>query len=142
MAILFATSCKQTPTTTDKEVIDTSSVKTQTDTSSMSHYDPAMDPLLVGANFSKKLGDSLGIKMFEVTLKPGDSLTLHTHPDHTIYVLQGGKAAFFFEGGARDTGVVKAGAGWIAGPYTDIVKNIGNTTIKWVEVDIYRPRNQ
>jgi hypothetical protein len=80
--------------------------------------------------------------MYEVALKPGDSIALHTHPDHTIYILQGGKAAFYIQGVGRDTGVVQAGEGWIGGPITDIVKNIGNTTIKWLEVAICRPRNK
>ncbi len=104
-------------------------------------YDPALDPLTVGAAFSKKWGDTLGIKMFETTLKPGDSLALHSHPDHAIYVFQGGKMAFNF-GGVADTGSVPSDTAWIFPAIADAVKNIGNTTIKWIEVDVYRPRNK
>ena len=34
----------------------------------------------------------------------------------------------------------KAGEGWIYGPATDSARNIGNTTIKLLEVDVHRPR--
>jgi len=36
----------------------------------------------------------------------------------------------------------KTGTGWVMGPVTDSARNIGNTIIKMVEIDIYRPRNK
>lgn len=119
--------------------MDTIATATDHDTSSTPAYDPALDPFTVGAAFSKKLGDTLNIKMFEVLLKPGDSLALHTHPDHTIYVLQGGKMEVTVPGKGKGIMEVKPGDGWVAGQISDFAKNIGKTTVKWVEVDVYRP---
>ena len=140
--VLFLTSCNQSATTSEKNDMDTTAVVTNSDTSTMPAYDPAMDPLTVGAAFSKKLGDTLNIKMFEVTIKPGDSVALHTHPDHTFYVLQGGKIEATIQGLGRTEFDLKPGMGWISGPVTDFGKNIGNTTVKWLEVDVYRPRGK
>ena len=143
ISVLFLISCNQSATTSDKNDMDTTAVVTSSDTSTMPAYDPAMEPLTVGAKFSKKLGDTLNIKMYEFTVKPGDSWALHTHPDHTVYVLQGGKMALFIQAaGKLDTLTFPTGMGLINGPLSDSGKNIGNTTIKLLVQDIYRPRGK
>jgi len=106
----------------------------------MPAYDPAMEPLTVRAQICKLLHDILGIKMYEFTLKPGDSAALHAHLDHTVYVLQGGKALISFNGTAPQEMELKTGMGFISPSLKDYGKNIGTTTIKLVVTDIYRPR--
>ena len=134
--------CTQ-PTTNKKNDEDTTAIAANKDTSSIPAYDPTMEPLTVGAKFSKKLGDTLGIKMYEFTVKPGDSWALHTHPDHIVYVLQGGKMALFIQAaGRQDTLTFPTGMALISGPLSDSGKNIGNTTIKLLVSDIYRPRSK
>ncbi len=142
ISVLFLISCNQSATISDKNDMDTTAVATNNDTSSMPAYDPAMDPLTVGAAFSNKFGDTLNMKMFEVTLKPGDSVAIHTHPDHSFYVLQGGKIEVNIQGAGVKIFDLKPGMGWLSGPLTDFGKNIGNTTVKWLEVDVYRPRGK
>ncbi len=80
--------------------------------------------------------------MYEFTLKPGDSAALHTHPDHSIYVLQGGKLAVTFQGSGRQIMDLKTGTGFISGPLSDAGKNIGTTTVRLLVTDIYRPRGR
>ena len=140
ISVLFLISCNESPTTTEKNDIDTTSVVSNSDTSTMPAYDPAMEPLTVGAAYAKKLGDTLNIKMYEFTLKPGDSAALHSHPDHTVYVLQGGKLAVTFQGTGRQILDLKTGVGFISPRLSDAGKNIGNTTIKLLVQDIYRSR--
>jgi quercetin dioxygenase-like cupin family protein len=142
ISVLFLIGCNESATTSEKKDMDTTSAVTKSDTSAMPAYDPAMDPLTVGAVFSKKLGDTLNIKMYEFTLKPGDSAALHTHPDHTVYVLQGGKLAVTFQGSGRQVLDLKTGIGFISGALSDAGKNIGNTTVKLLVTDIYRPRGR
>lgn len=143
ISTLFLISCNQSPTTSEENDKDTTAVVTSSDTSTMPVYDPAMEPLTVGAKFSKKLGDTLGIKMYEFTVKPGDSWALHTHPDHIVYVLQGGKMALFIQAaGRQDTLTFPTGMALISGPLSDSGKNIGNTTMKLLVSDIYRPRGK
>jgi quercetin dioxygenase-like cupin family protein len=105
------------------------------------NYDAGKDGMLVAPGITRKLGDTLGIKMYEVTAKPGDSIPLHTHPDHTFYVIQGGKAAIYL-GNDRQEWELKPGMGFVNGPVSDAAKNIGKTTIKFLVVDIYRPRSK
>ena len=142
ISVLFLTGCNGPATTSEKNEKDTASIVTNSDTSSMPAYDPAMDALTVGAAFSKKLHDTLNMKIYEFTLKPGDSAALHKHPDHTVYVLQGGKLLVSFNGAAPHEMVLQTGTGFISGPLSDYGKNIGTTTIKLIVTDIYRPRGR
>jgi hypothetical protein len=143
ISVFFMIGCNEPATNSEKNEMDTTSVVTKSDTSSMPAYDPAMEPLTVGAQFAKKLHDTLGIKMYEFTVKSGDSWVLHTHPDHTVYVLQGGTFALYNKAtGKQDTLTFPTGMGLISGPLTDSGKNIGKTAIKFLVSDIYRPRNK
>lgn len=140
ISILFLAGCKEAETTAEKNEVNTATAVTNNDNASMPAYDPALEPLTVGAKFSKKLHDTLNVKMYEFTLKPGDSAALHAHPDHTVYVLQGGKALISFNGQAPQEMELITGTGFISPALTDAGKNIGTTTIKLIVTDIYRPR--
>ncbi len=141
-SILFLIGCSESTTTSEKMDNDTTTAVTNSDTSSMPSYDPAMDPVTVEAPYARKLGDSLNIKMYEVTLKPGDSVALHTHPDHTLYVVQGGKVIITPQGGEGQELDLKTGMGMILPTQTHSGKNIGNTTVKLLVSDVYRPRGR
>jgi len=139
---LFLIACNEPAATSGKNDSDTTPVVSNSDKSTIPVYDPALEPLTVGAQFSKKLHDTLNIKMYEFTLKPGDSAAIHAHPDHTVYVLQGGTALISFNGAAPQVMELMTGTGFIAPALTDAGKNIGTTTIKLVVTDIYRPRGK
>ena len=140
---LFLIACNESTTPSETNEKDTASIVTNNDTSSTPAYDPAMDPLTVGPQFAKKLSDTLNIKMYEFTVKPGESWALHNHPDHTVYVLQGGKIALFIQAvGRQDTLTFPTGMALISGPLSDSGKNVGNTTLKMLVQDIYRPRSK
>lgn len=140
----FLNACNDNSSSTNTNSGDTTVVaaeqKNETDSSSQA-YDPKLDGMLVSPEFTRKLGDTLGIKMYEVTVKPGDSIPLHSHPDHAFYVVQEGRAAIYFDGTNRQEWDLKAGMGIVNPPVVDAAKNIGKTTIKFIVVDIYRPRN-
>jgi quercetin dioxygenase-like cupin family protein len=108
---------------------------------SMPAYNPDMDPIIVEAAFLKLHKDTLGIKLYEVTLNPGDSVGLHTHPDHVLYVAQGGKLRLYAEDGKSQDTELPAGAAVIAPAQSHYGLNIGQTTVKLVVADIYRPRS-
>lgn len=142
ISTFFFIACNQPATISEKNDSDTTTSITNSETSSLPAYDPAMDPLTVEGAFAKKLGDTLNIKMYELTLKPGDSALLHTHPDYTLYVLQGGKLAITVQGASRQEVDLKTGMGLISGSVTHSGKNIGNTTIRLLLSDVYRPRGK
>ena len=143
VSVLFLNSCNETETASEKTDKDTTQVASTQDDLSMPAYDPAMDSYKIGGDAIKKLGDTLGIKMYEFTAKPGETWALHSHPDHTAYVLQGGKVALYIKAlGRQDTIEFPTGFAIIGGPLSDSGTNIGKTPIKMVVTDIYRPRKK
>ena len=113
----------------------------KSETAKLPSYDPDMDPVKVEAAFNKVLADTLNIKLHEVTLNPGDSVGMHTHPDFTLYILQGGTLKIYPKDGEPQVLELKTGMGFIFPTVTHSGKNIGTTTIKLLVSDIYRPRN-
>ena len=61
-----------------------------------------MDVMKVAANLSKQLMENDRVRVLEGTLKPGDFAKMHHHPDHVMYVINGGKLKISSEGKARE----------------------------------------
>lgn len=135
--VLSAIACnEQTPKdeTTKTDV-------SKSDSAVLPAYDPAMDPVKVESAYNKVLADTLNIKLHEVTLNPGDSVGMHTHPDFTLYILQGGTLKIYPKDGEPQVLELKTGMGLIFPTVTHSGINIGTTTIKLLVSDIYRPRS-
>jgi len=139
--ILWIMGCNQQSNTADNDDISeaTDALKSS-QVSPMPDYDPSMDLMITGGEAIEILGDTLGIKMYIGTMQPGDSVAWHFHPDHTIYVIEGGTLAVYFEGMEKQIMELPAGLGFISPPLSDAAVNTGNTTIKLLTHDIYRPR--
>jgi len=139
-SFLLLASCNESPKNASETNTDSSTVTKNE--SSDTVYDPAIDPLIVASAFTKKLADTLGIKMFEVSLNPGDSMPMHSHPDHAHYFMETGTEVLFVPGQNKPDTISGAtpGTGAIYGPFTDAAKNIGKTTIRVLDVAVYRPR--
>jgi quercetin dioxygenase-like cupin family protein len=141
--LFFIAGCDQNASTSSTKSADTTVPAEAIVSTAMPPYDPAMDAFLTGGDAIQKLKDTLGIKFYVVTLKPGDSAMLHSHPDHAVYVLEGGKLRVSFKGNPDAIVMdMKAGESIVGGPVSDAARNIGNTTIKLVIADIYRPRDK
>jgi len=143
LSFLFLAGCNESPKTSDNAISDTSAIA-KNNAPIEPVYDPAKDLSVVGSGFTKKLTDTLGIKMFEVTLEPGDSLPFHSDPDHTFYLLNTSTSLFYIPG--QNKGDTLSGPPWTAGlafingPFTEAFKNIGQTPLRWLKIDVHRPR--
>jgi len=51
----------------------------------------AQDPVKVGPNIYKTLFENDRVRVCDVRFKPGDSIAMHSHPDHFVYVIAPGK---------------------------------------------------
>ena len=139
LATMWLTGCNQSAETETNGDAATAAVESEKQTD-MTAYDPAMDLALTGGDSIEMLGDTLGIKMYIGSMAPGDSVAWHYHPDHTVYVLEGGTMAVYFEGAEKQIMELPDGIGFISPPLSDAAVNIGNTTITLLTHDIYRPR--
>jgi hypothetical protein len=137
----FLLGCKENTSSDVSNMNDTTTIVPASDPSPAPAYDPAMDAYLMGGDGIKQLSDTLGVKIYEFAVAPGESWGLHTHPDHTVYVLEGGTMALYMEeAGRTDTLTFPTGMAFLSGPLTDSGSNVGKTTIKMVVTDIYRSR--
>ncbi len=100
----------------------------------------AMNPLKVYPDNAKVYADSLNVQMYELILKPGDSIALHEHLDHTVYVLEGGTATVWVNGTDPVEYKMQTGTGWLGGPLADAATNTGETTIRLLITEVFRPR--
>ena len=112
-----------------------------TETVSIADFDPAMDATKTAGYPATILGDTLNVKAYEFLANPGDSIPMHAHPDHMIYVLEGGIADITGADGKTQSAEFKKGACIISGPQSHAAKNTGTTTLKLLIVHVYRPRS-
>lgn len=94
------------------------------------------DPLVVGPNIYKFVFENDHVRVLEVGFKPGDSIKMHSHPDHLVYVISGGKLKITpTEGAAKDFDL-KAGQAVFLNAQSHAAENIGKTPIKLVVVEL------
>ena len=101
--------------------------------------DAAMDATKVAPALYKLKNDTLGIRILEINYKPGQSSAMHSHPDNALYVIEGGKAEFTGKDGTKNVMEFKKGMAAVGPAETHSVKNIGNTTMKAILVEVNRP---
>src|SRR5258706_7086206 len=97
---------------------------------------PSMDAAMVAPDLYKVAKDTMGIRVLEVTYKPGDSSALHNHPDYVLYVIDGGKAQMTAKDGSMKMNELKSGMIAINGAGTHSVKNTGTTTMRAILVEV------
>lgn len=134
MSIVFA-ACNgaETKSTT---VTDSTVNKNAADTTSKNQN---MDAVAVAPDQYKVAKDTMGIRVLELTYKPGDSSAMHSHPDNVLYVVQGGKSEFTMLDGSKQVYELPGGVAMILPGGVHSVKNIGTTTTKSILVEVNRP---
>jgi quercetin dioxygenase-like cupin family protein len=139
LAIIFMVACNQkkdegkTTTTAD-------TTTTKTTGTDMPGFDASMDATKMPGYPATVVADSLGLKPYMFLANPGDSISMHHHPDHVIYVVEGGTFRISPKDKEPFEAEFKTGATMIFGPEAHSGKNIGTTPIKLLIVHVYRPR--
>lgn len=132
---LALTACNQS----DKKDEETKTTDS-TITAKTEEVQPAVpDAVTAAPNLYKVAADTMGIRIVEVTYKPGDSSAWHAHPDYAIYAVEGGKATFYGKDGAKMENELKKGTIMIKPGEFHSVKNTGKTDLKVILVEVNRP---
>lgn len=136
LVALWLSACKQATSPPEQE-----STKTVAEIPVKHDYDPGKGSHIVGAGMTKMITDTLGSVMYELTMKPGDSLGWHQHPFHTVFVLEGGKLAVYFDGSEeKQIMELPTGFGMLGHPSGDAAVNVGETTVRLLTHDLYSLR--
>ncbi len=96
----------------------------------------AQDPLKVGPNIYKKILENDRVRMLVVTFAPGDSIAMHSHPDHAVYTVTGGKLRVTTSDGKTQVADLKAGDPIWFPAVSHAAKNIGTTSLKLLVVEL------
>ncbi len=102
--------------------------------------DSSMDATKIAPNLYKVLNDSNGIRVLQVSYKPGQSSAMHSHPDAALYVIEGGTTEFTDKDGHKQTYTLKSGTAMVMGAGTHSVKNVGKTTTKSILFEVNRAK--
>ncbi len=111
---------------------------TKPDSSKATASDDAMDASKVAPGMYKIIKDTMGIRVLEVTYKPGDSSAMHFHPDYGIYVATDCSAEFTGKDGKKNLVEMKAGTIMVKPAETHSVKNVGKTPLKVILFEVRR----
>lgn len=94
------------------------------------------DPLKAGGKMYKLLLDDPRVRVLEVTFKAGQKIAKHTHPDHAVYVVEGGKLKISPEGAEAQEMDLPAGAAVTipAGQHSAV--NTGKTKVRAIVFEL------
>lgn len=96
----------------------------------------AQDPVKVAPNQYKLLFENDRVRVLEVTLKAGEPIVTHSHPDHFVYVLSPGKLKITPQGKeGQEVDTTQGQVLWINAE-THSAVNTGTTDFKGVVVEI------
>lgn len=94
-----------------------------------------LNPLDVASNVYKFKMENDQVRVLNATFKPGNKAVMHNHPDHLVYVLEGGKMKLTSQG-KTDTLELKAGDAVFLKAQLHEAENIGKTTIALLVVEL------
>lgn len=75
------------------------------------------------------------VRVADTLFKPNDKAPMHSHPDHVVYVLKGGKIRLTASGKA-DTYDLKVGQAMFFKAVSHEVENIGKTDVDLLVVEL------
>jgi beta-alanine degradation protein BauB len=99
----------------------------------------AQDPLVVAPTMYKLLYENERVRVMTVTFKPGEKIAKHSHPDHMVYVLSGGKLKISRpDNPGSDTELKPGVVLWIPAE-THWAENTGTTEVKLLVTELKEP---
>ena len=94
------------------------------------------DPLDVASNVYKLKMENDRVRVFDVTFRVGDKAVMHYHPDHVVYVLEGGKIKLTSQGKKTDVLDLVDGDAIFLNAQSHEAENIGESTIELLVVEL------
>ena len=90
----------------------------------------AEDAAKVAPHVYKVVFENERARMLEVTMEPGDSSQMHSHPDYLVYMLGDGKVKFSAPSGETAEVELTAGTAMWREAEEHATENVGETAIR------------
>jgi len=100
---------------------------------------PSLDPAVVNAGMEHVRLENASVRVIEGVLRPGDREQMHAHPAFVTYVIEGGKIRNNFADGRVVEAELKTGDVLMREPQTHWIENIGETTLRFIVVELREP---
>ncbi len=95
-----------------------------------------MDPLKVAADVVELLMENDRVRVIRGYLRPGEKAAIHSHPDHVVYVLKGGRVEMAYPTGKADTMELVQGKAIFMEAQSHEVMNIDDTDVELIIVEL------
>lgn len=138
--VVLLAGCNNPDAANDSKAAGTESKHT-TATSRHVPFDTSRSVTRISPNLYRHLADTLNVRVLQGTYKPGDSSIMHAHPDFALYVLEGSTVELTAEDGSKQNIEFKKDMAVVLPAATHSAKNIGNSTLKVIVVEVNRPRD-
>lgn len=99
----------------------------------------AQDPVKIAPDNYKVTLDNENVRVCNVTVKPGGKVASHSHPDHVVYAISGGKMKFTYPDGKSKDIEIKSGEALFIKAETHQGENTGSTELKMVVFELKKP---
>ncbi|MDO8580400.1 MAG: cupin domain-containing protein [Candidatus Omnitrophota bacterium] len=100
----------------------------------------AADPLEVAPDMYKLVYQNERVRVMEVTFQPGQSIPEHSHPDHFVYVLEGGQLKITkAEGTVTDAQLNVGDVIWLNAE-THSAVNTGTSVVRLLVTELKEPK--
>ncbi len=96
----------------------------------------AQDPVKIAPDMHKILLENDHARVYEFSAKPGAKLGMHSHTNHIVYAVTGGKVRFTTPDGKTTEVELPAGTARWADATTHIVENIGKADMKAIVIEL------
>jgi quercetin dioxygenase-like cupin family protein len=100
----------------------------------------AQDPVKIAPTMHKAILDNERVRVLDTTLKAGDQIPMHQHPDNVIYVVKGGKVRFVDLKGVPTDREMKDNECVFRPAESHAVQNTGTTEIKVLTIELKEPK--
>ena len=93
-------------------------------------------PNQAGPKIYRSVFENDRVRVFEVTFEKGTMIPSHTHPDHAVYVLEGGKIRITMPGQAPQDLDLKAGEAAFLPAQSHTAQNLGNSRVRLIVYEL------
>jgi beta-alanine degradation protein BauB len=93
------------------------------------------DPVKVGPTIYTKAFENEKVRVSSIKFKPGDSIPMHTHPEHFLYILTPGTLTITRADGSKSDLQAKAGEVVWSGPDSHSAVNSGTSEVTAIVVE-------
>ncbi len=99
-------------------------------------HEEVPDAMRAASNVYGLVMENDRVRVLRVVFKPGDRAPMHHHPDHTIYVVKGGKLDLTSPLGKTESMELRSGKAIFMESQSHEATNVGDTDIELIVVEL------